>query len=97
LSAISNGSRSDIRRQQRAALTTFLQLVDPNYSSKSMKTTNKLRNLQPQSKRNFLLSARVVINGVLAFLAGDSATELQKLLFPREEGKLIESYQIHRR
>jgi len=84
--------RGGIRKQQRAALTTFLQLIIPSYSSKSIKTTNKFKNLQPQSKQNFLLSARVIINGVLDFLAGDDATGLRRLLFLNEEGKFIESY-----
>lgn len=91
MTASSIESRDDIRKQQRAALTTFLQLVDPGYSSKSIKTTKTFKNLQPQSKRNFLSSARVIINGVLDFLAGDSANELRKLLFHTEDGKFTES------
>jgi len=75
-----------IRKQQREALMTFLQLGCPNRPLKSIKTTNSFKDLRPASKSNFLSSTRIIVNMVLEYLVGNDAAEVRKELFAVEEG-----------
>jgi len=76
-------------QSKRAALNNFIRLMRPDRPNRSVLTTRSYNQLSKGSKKNFLLSARLVVDVALEFLAGNDADHVREELFSKESRKLI--------
>ena len=93
VASISSSSKEDknsldVRRKKREALNRFLELCGSN---KVVKTTGSYQKLQAQSKANFFLSTRTLIQSILDFLAEDDSPQLRRELVRDAKGTLSDT------
>lgn len=74
----------ELRKKKREALIRYLELCG---SDSVIKTTGSYHRLQPQSKANFLLSARTLIRSVIESLAPNDSIQVRQELFVGTKGK----------
>lgn len=75
--------------RSQSALNNFIRLMRPDRPNRSVLTTRSYNQLSKGSKKNFLLSARLVVDVALEFLAGNDADHVREELFSKESRKLI--------
>lgn len=88
ISSISGRSFASTDKNKRALLNSFVQLMRPGHPSCPLLVTRSYNELNEKSKRNFLSSAKFVVEAVVEFLAGDYASQVLRKLYSNESNQL---------